>query len=208
MGLPLILLVVTLAGLGALLVSGRVGAAPIITADEPDDTLIAESDIGRIVNNYIDWSNIKYFSEAEFPPDELSNADPELFAAIDAVRSALGAPLILLPDKGALARGGKHSRGSQHWIGDEYNNPVRKSTAVDLMAPEGRLIDAYNAALSVRVIGGIGLYPEANPRGYIHLDIRSYIGRPKQWMGVRGDGGWDYQDIDLSFVDRTETRRA
>lgn len=154
-----------------------------------------------IAADQLDWSTIDYFRPSEFiTPDGQSMLDfihPDIIKAADEFRRRLGVPVMISPAAGAMARF-SGSKTSQHYaVG-------RRSTALDVMPAAGTsLRAAYRAAESVRLIGGIGVYPDWRPRPGLHLDTRPRKpdGSVASWMGVRTPAGQQYAAIDWDLIE-------
>ncbi len=149
----------------------------------------------------VDWDKIRYFTPAEFGGNEnLKHIDPRIIHALDDMRHRLGKPIRISPAPGALFRltGSKNSR--HYAVG-------RLSDAIDIF-PESSLREAYNAAVEVSAIGGIGVYPDWKPRPGMHIDGRPRKGgRVANWMGRNQPGGGQfYAAIDWGFIDQVAGR--
>ena len=135
--------------------------------------------------NYID---LQHFTPQEFG-DWWPLMSVDLLQKLDLFRAILGEPVDISPVDGALGRHGGQSDTSQHNV-DRWGE-VR---AADVMPRNVDLGTAYQAALEAGFTG-IGLYPEANPRPMLHLDVRE-ADTVAQWSGFRaGSGGWDYRGV-------------
>ncbi len=57
---------------------------------------------------------------------------------------------------------------------------------MDIMAPGTTLREIYYAAIGIKEIGGIGLYPDWEPHPGVHLDTRrrKSSGAVYSWMGI------------------------
>ena len=191
--------------LAGVFLARRAFGADNFAMDEPPELIVRtqNSNIPRVV-----WSQIQYFTESEYR-GEIDDVDPRLVYAADRWRGFLGVPACVTPVKGGIARKGDDSKTSQHYaVG-------RKSTATDYYSPQATMRQMYQAALRVPEIGGIGLYPEANPTPLIHNDVRprKSNGQPAVWMGVRqpegsDETGWDYVAVDWRYMDDPRSRQV
>ena len=119
---------------------------------------------------------------------------PALLFALDVLRDELNAPVVISPANGSLGRRmGKAT--SLHNV--ELHGMVY---AADVLLPVSCGIDwGFDAARSLRLFSGIGVYPFWKPRAGLHLDVRhlaaTYPAKgvtpryPATWGGVPGAGG-------------------
>jgi len=122
----------------------------------------------------IDWSEIPNFSRREFVVDPDRYIEPFLIYRLQDFRTRYGRRVFPSPVSGAIART-NGSKTSQHFIGD-WDNPTRKSTAIDIF-PEGKAIHYALAAMQMVGLNGIGVYlntkgPDGQPWVMLHIDIR------------------------------------
>ena len=92
---------------------------------------------------------------------------PALLFALDVLRDALNAPVVISPAKGALGRrmGMSTSLHNVDFHGMCY--------AVDVLLPLSFGVDqGFDAARDLRLFSGIGVYPFWKPRAGLHLDVR------------------------------------
>lgn len=183
-------MVVAALGLGvALFAARRVLAAGGVVLDEPEAFFVTTRDSGI---DRIDWSSIKHFRPGEFGTG-VDSIDPRVILAADAMRANLGSPLMVSPAMGSTARFDGNTSSQHYAVG-------RRATALDLMPTMATLDDALEAARKVPAIGGIGVYPTAQPRPLIHIDVRARKpnGAVFEWMGLRDspDEPWQYAAID------------
>lgn len=135
----------------------------------------------------------RYFAETEF--GEWADAmHPALVFALDVLRDALNAPLVISPAKGALGRRLGMST-SLHNV--DFHSMVY---AADVLLPLSCGVDwGFGVARVLRLFSGIGVYPFWKPRAGLHLDVRHLSRRnptkgatprtPATWGGVPGAGG-------------------
>lgn len=92
---------------------------------------------------------------------------PALLFALDVLRDALNAPVVISPAKGALGRrmGMSTSLHNVDFHGMVY--------AVDVLLPMAwGAAEGFEAARELRLFSGIGVYPFWKPRAGLHLDVR------------------------------------
>ena len=119
---------------------------------------------------------------------------PALLFALDVLRDALNAVVVVSPAKGALGRwmGMSTSLHNANFHGMVY--------AVDVLLPMAWGVAAgFDAARNLRLFSGIGVYPFWKPRAGLHLDVRHLSAvnptkgatplAPATWGGVPGAGG-------------------
>lgn len=119
---------------------------------------------------------------------------PALLFALDVLRDALNAPVVISPAKGSLGRrmGMSTSLHNVQFHGQVY--------AADVLLPSSCGVDyGFYAARALRLFSGIGVYPLWKPRAGLHLDVRHLAARnptkgatprhPATWGGVVGAGG-------------------
>lgn len=135
----------------------------------------------------------QYFAHDEFGP-WADAMHPALVFALDVLRDALDAPLVISPAKGSLGRrlGMSTSLHNVDFHGMVY--------AADVLLPSWcGVVWGYFAARDLRLFSGIGVYPFWRPRAGLHLDVRHLSPRnptkgatpqvPATWGGVLGVGG-------------------
>ena len=119
---------------------------------------------------------------------------PGLLFALDVLRDALNALVVISPAYGSLGRrmGMSTSLHNVDFHGMVY--------AVDVLLPMGwGAAEGFDAARGLRLFSGIGVYPFWKPRAGLHLDVRHLSAvnpskgatplRPATWGAVRGAGG-------------------
>lgn len=119
---------------------------------------------------------------------------PALLFALDVLRDALNAPVVISPAKGSLGRrmGMATSLHNVQFHGQVY--------AADVLLPSSCGVDyRFDVARSLRLFSGIGVYPFWRPRAGLHLDVRHLSAvnptkgatplKPATWGAVRGAGG-------------------
>ena len=135
----------------------------------------------------------RWFARSEFG-EWADMMHPALLFALDVLRDALDAPLVISPAKGSLGRrlGMSTSLHNVDFHGMVY--------AADVLLPFWCGVDwGYPAARDLRLFSGIGVYPFWRPRAGLHLDVRHLSPRnptkgatpraPATWGGVPGVGG-------------------
>lgn len=119
---------------------------------------------------------------------------PALLFALDVLRDALNAPVVISPANGALGRrmGMSTSLHNVQFHGQVY--------AADVLLPSSCGVDhGFDVARALRLFSGIGVYPFWRPRAGLHLDVRHLAAtnptkgatprHPATWGGVVGAGG-------------------
>lgn len=119
---------------------------------------------------------------------------PALLFALDVLRDALNAPVVISPANGALGRrmGMSTSLHNVQFHGQVY--------AADVLLPSSCGVDhGFDGARALRLFSGIGVYPFWRPRAGLHLDVRHLAAtnptkgatprHPATWGGVVGAGG-------------------
>lgn len=119
---------------------------------------------------------------------------PALLFALDVLRDALNAPVVISPANGALGRrmGMSTSLHNVQFHGQVY--------AADVLLPSSCGVDhGFDVARALRLFAGIGAYPFWRPRAGLHLDVRHLATTnptkgatpryPATWGGVVGAGG-------------------
>lgn len=119
---------------------------------------------------------------------------PALLFALDVLRDALNAPVVISPAKGSLGRrmGMSTSLHNVQFHGQVY--------AADVLLPSSwGVAEGFDAARNVRLFSGIGVYPFWKPRPGLHVDVRHLSAvnptkgatplKPATWGAVRGAGG-------------------
>ena len=119
---------------------------------------------------------------------------PGLCFALDVLRDALNALVVISPAKGALGR--------RMGISTSLHNVDmhRMVCAVDVLLPLSCGVErGYDVARDLRLFSGIGVYPFWKPRAGLHLDVRHLSAAnptkgatprtPATWGGVPGAGG-------------------
>ena len=119
---------------------------------------------------------------------------PGLLFALDVLRDALNAPVVISPANGALGRrmGKATSLHNVDLHGMVY--------AADVLLPLSFGVDrGFDAARELRLFSGIGVYPLWKPRAGLHLDVRHLSPRnpskgamprtPATWGAVPGAHG-------------------
>ena len=119
---------------------------------------------------------------------------PGLLFALDVLRDALNALVVVSPAYGSLGRrmGMSTSLHNVDFHGMVY--------AVDVLLPMAwGAAEGFEAARELRLFSGIGVYPFWKPRAGLHLDVRHLSRRnpskgatprtPATWGAVRGAGG-------------------
>lgn len=119
---------------------------------------------------------------------------PALLFALDVLRDALNAPVVISPAKGSLGRrmGMSTSLHNVQFHGQVY--------AADVLLPSSCGVDhGFDVARALRLFSGIGVYPFWRPRAGLHLDVRHLATTnptkgatpryPATWGGVVGAGG-------------------
>lgn len=117
-----------------------------------------------------------------------------LLFALDVLRDALNAPVVISPAKGSLGRrmGMSTSLHNVRFHGRVY--------AADVLLPSSwGVAEGFDAARNVRLFSGIGVYPFWKPRPGLHVDVRHLSAvnptkgatplKPATWGAVRGAGG-------------------
>lgn len=149
----------------------------------------------------IDFSQLRYFSDGEFPNirtdlgtySVLNFLDASIIRQLNRFRDRLGKPVVPSPVAGAWIREGG-SQGSQHYVGpirlDDDGEPhsQRLGVAADFF-PLCDIREAFMVALSMPEFGGIGVYLDTHRNGraapMMHLDLRT--GTRQIWLRD-GDG--------------------
>lgn len=119
---------------------------------------------------------------------------PALLFALDVLRDALNAPVVISPANGSLGRrmGMSTSLHNVQFHGQVY--------AADVLLPSSCGVDhGFDVARALRLFSGIGVYPFWRPRAGLHLDVRHLAAtnptkgatprHPATWGGVVGAGG-------------------
>lgn len=119
---------------------------------------------------------------------------PALLFALDVLRDALNAPVVISPANGSLGRrmGMSTSLHNVQFHGQVY--------AADVLLPSSCGVDhGFDAARELRLFSGIGVYPFWMPRAGLHLDVRHLSPRnpskgamprtPATWGAVPGAYG-------------------
>lgn len=135
----------------------------------------------------------RWFARSEFG-EWADMMHPALLFALDVLRDALNAIVVVSPAKGALGRwmGMSTSLHNANFHGMVY--------AVDVLLPLSFGVDqGFDAARDLRLFSGIGVYPFWKPRAGLHLDVRHLASTnptkgatprdPATWGGVPGAGG-------------------
>ena len=122
----------------------------------------------------MDWSVVKYFNESEFHGDA-NNLDVNVILGLDYLRGKLKEPIHVSNVKGAVARYWG-SKTSQHYVGLNQEEIVRKSTAVDVFI-EGIPFLNVIGIIKAELFTGIGIYinttgMDGEPWLMFHLDQR------------------------------------
>ena len=92
---------------------------------------------------------------------------PALVFALDVLRDALGAPVVISPAKGSLGRR-MGMATSLHNV--DFHVRVY---AADVLLPVSVGVDfGFDVARDLRLFSGIGVYPFWKPRAGLHLDVR------------------------------------
>jgi hypothetical protein len=131
------------------------------------------------------------------------NAD--LLDGLDEFREALGAPLVLSPALGALGRVESPDETSLHNV-MRYGQVM----AADVLVPaDVDLERAANVARGIGLFGGVGAYPDWQPRHGLHLDVRQTDDEapdgtpedPATWAGRDVNGEQRFFGIAWAFTD-------
>ena len=135
----------------------------------------------------------RWFARSEFG-EWADMMHPALLFALDVLRDALNAVVVISPANGALGRrmGVSTSLHNVDFHGMVY--------AVDVLLPMAwGAAEGFEAARELRLFSGIGVYPFWKPRAGLHLDVRHLSPRnpskgatpltPATWGAVRGAGG-------------------
>lgn len=131
---------------------------------------------------------LRNFNEAEFQ-GWYDRCDPQLLLLCDSLRDVYGYPINVSPVEGAVGRHMGRDARSRHNI-DRW----KKVEAVDLLVHtrKGSLKLLIEAAESIGIgdeFGGFGIYPDWNPSGGIHIDVRE---NPARWGALNTLEGQDY----------------
>lgn len=127
---------------------------------------------------------LHYFTPAEFIRDGVQwypVMDQRLLVAVDILRHQWGQPIDISPAAGALGRHLGQTSKSQHNV--DVHGTVR---AMDVMPRGMDDVHAVNDFLHLAeqcAFGGIGIYPDWQPRPGVHLDVRhdAVPGYPARW---------------------------
>lgn len=120
----------------------------------------------------------------------LSRPSPELIAALEKLRAAVGRPIIVRSgsrcwNHNRTVGGAAHSK---HLVPRTSSTPNGAwSLAADIVVPGLKLWQIYEAAVSVPALaaGGIGVYYRRAPESwFVHVDVRSKAAR---WGELDGD---------------------
>jgi len=138
----------------------------------------------------MNWKIIKYFKRTEFAEDGELGA-PTLIQNLDTSRALVGKRMYPSPVIGSFARFGG-SKTSQHYIGEDPSNIVRKTTAVDMFI-EGVPMENFVILQRLSLFNGIGVYldttgPDGLPWVMFHLDVREMGHKGPQfltWFGIK-----------------------
>lgn len=143
------------------------------------------------------WKHLKYFNSSEFPnKGEYTNV--RLLSNLNQARELIKQRIYPSMVEGALARFGG-SKTSQHYVGEDLNNIIRKTTAIDVFA-EGTPIENFQLIYGSGLFKGIGIYldtngPDGEPWVMFHLDIRDkgFGEVPLIWFAVKEQGVTKYR---------------
>ena len=135
----------------------------------------------------------RWFARDEFR-EWVDMMHPALLFALDVLRDALNAPVVISPAKGSLGRrmGMSTSLHNADFHGMVY--------AADVLLPASYGVDwGFDVARDLRLFSGIGVYPFWKPRAGLHLDARHLSPlnpskgatprTPATWGAVPGAGG-------------------
>ena len=127
----------------------------------------------------------RWFARSEFG-EWADMMHPALLFALDVLRDALNAPVVISPAKGALGRRMGMST-SLHNV--DFHRMVY---AADVLLPMAwGAAEGFEAAWELRLFSGIGVYPFWKPRAGLHLDVRHLAAvKPSKGATPRTPATW------------------
>jgi hypothetical protein len=157
------------------------------------------------IGKYMDWNDIKYFSEDDFRPVGFKggfNMGTGFLLKLDILGSQIGCPIMVHKNGGFAVSG--HSRNSLHYMG--------LAADVNICDASGAPMDVVQQALLVYkwTFLSIGIYScwdsldEPGHLPGLHLDDRTAIGQPKK-VWFQGPAGakhtYPYEDFHRCIQD-------
>lgn len=166
---------------------------PTINNEELDTVTAFNSGLGYQASK-IDFKTVEGFSETEFQ-GQLHLLDAQVVFMLVKLRAKIGR-IKISPAHGAIART-TGSKTTMHYADLSID---KLSLAIDIMPLDVDLKTAYEAAKTIREIGGIGLYPDWQPMAGLHLDLRKKTNGLALWAGLKINGKQVYRGINEALA--------
>ena len=174
----------------ALIIGGVFFISKKSAANQESEPMTSRKKTDAVPASEIDFSQIDGFTESEFQ-NQLHLLDSRVVYMVAALRKKIGR-LRISPAPGAIAR----TSGSKTTM--HYAEPAAGvlSQAIDVMPLDVDLKTAYAAAMQLKAIGGVGVYPDWLPLPGLHLDLRPRKNNHiAQWAGVKENGKQIYKGV-------------
>lgn len=125
-------------------------------------------------SRFLSWRELACKDGTPYPAEWRADRAVALAAVFEALRAAVGGPLVVL----SAYRTPAHNR----FVGGARNSQHVQGRALDLAVPAGWTVDEFaDLARRVEGVGGVGIYPT-----FVHVDTRpKTAGRVVVWWGRR-----------------------